>query len=445
MSRDYHFNPGYITGVSFISALGGYLFGFDFAVIAGALPFLKEQFAFNEVQEGFATATLAFGCILGCLIAGKVSDKFGRRVGLMLAASIFLVSSLWMAASHTSAMFIVARFAAGVGVGMASVLSPMYIAEVAPAPMRGRMVSINQLTIVLGILITNFVNYSLRHEGPEAWRWMVGLGSIPSFLFLAGVFWLPESPRWLVKAGRENKAAAILQKIGGVNYAQDTIPAIAQTLKDHSNPGFRALLDKSVLPAVIVGIGLAAFQQFCGINVVFNYTARIFESVGFSQDDQLRQMVFIGLVNLICTLVAMWQVDRLGRKPLMLFGSAGLAILYLISAWLLQQESPAASWTLLAAIGVYAMTLAPVTWVLISEIFPNRVRASATSVAVIALWLSYAILTFTFPVMAKRMGTYTPFYIYAAVCVAGYFFVKYNVRETKGKSLEDMEGVMSGH
>lgn len=445
MNKDYRFNPGYITGVSFISALGGYLFGFDFAVIAGALPFLKEQFAFNEVQEGLATATLAFGCILGCLIAGKVSDRFGRRVGLMLAAAIFLVSSLWMAASHTSAMFIIARFAAGVGVGMASVLSPMYIAEVAPAPMRGRMVSINQLTIVLGILITNFVNYSLRHEGPEAWSWMVGLGSIPSFLFLAGVFWLPESPRWLVKAGRESKAAAILQKIGGVNYAQDTIPAIAQTLKDHSNPGFRALLDKAVLPAVIVGIGLAAFQQFCGINVVFNYTARIFESVGFSQDDQLKQMVFIGLVNLICTLVAMWQVDRLGRKPLMLFGSAGLAILYLISAWLLQQESPAASWTLLAAIGVYAMTLAPVTWVLISEIFPNRVRASATSVAVIALWLSYAILTFTFPVMAKRMGTYTPFYIYAAVCVAGYFFVKYNVRETKGKSLEDMEGVMSGH
>jgi sugar porter (SP) family MFS transporter len=445
MNKDYRFNPGYITGVSFISALGGYLFGFDFAVIAGALPFLKEQFVFNEVQEGLATATLAFGCILGCLIAGKVSDRFGRRVGLMLAAAIFLVSSLWMAASHTSAIFIIARFAAGVGVGMASVLSPMYIAEVAPAPMRGRMVSINQLTIVLGILITNFVNYSLRHEGPEAWRWMVGLGSIPSFLFLAGVFWLPESPRWLVKAGRESKAAAILQKIGGVNYAQDTIPAIAQTLKDHSNPGFRALLDKAVLPAVIVGIGLAAFQQFCGINVVFNYTARIFESVGFSQDDQLKQMVFIGLVNLICTLVAMWQVDRLGRKPLMLFGSAGLAILYLISAWLLQQESPAASWTLLAAIGVYAMTLAPVTWVLISEIFPNRVRASATSVAVIALWLSYAILTFTFPVMAKRMGTYTPFYIYAAVCVAGYFFVKYNVRETKGKSLEDMEGVMSGH
>lgn len=445
MPKSYSFNPSYITGISFISALGGYLFGFDFAVIAGALPFLKEQFGFNEVQEGLATATLAFGCILGCLIAGAVSDRFGRKKGLMLAAVIFFGSSLAMAFSHNSASFILYRFMAGIGVGMASVLSPIYIAEIAPAHMRGRMVSINQLTVVIGIFITNLVNYSLRNEGVDAWRWMVGLGAAPSLLFVIGVLWLPESPRWLVKAGKDISAGKILEKIGGSQYADDTIPSIKDTLKGNVKVSYAAVFEKSVLPAVLVGIGLAMFQQFCGINVVFNYTAKIFESVGFNQDDQLKQMVFIGLVNLVCTLVAMWQVDKLGRKPLMLFGAIGLTILYIISAMLLQQGSPAASWSLLAAIGVYAMTLAPVTWVLISEIFPNKIRGAATSVAVIALWVAYAILTFTFPIMAKNMGTYTPFYIYAGVCALGFFFVKFKVKETKGKSLEEMDNVFTGH
>lgn len=444
MNQQYNFKPAYITGISFISALGGYLFGFDFAVIAGALPFLKEQFGFDEVQEGLATATLAFGCIVGCIIAGTVSDRFGRKKGLMLAAIIFFASSLAMAFAHNSTTFIIFRFVAGIGVGMASVLSPMYIAEVAPAHMRGRMVAINQLTVVIGIFITNLVNYSLRNEGVDAWRWMVGLGAVPSLLFIIGVLWLPESPRWLVKAGNDSKASNTLDKIGGGNYATDTIAAIKKSLTGDSKVSYKAVFDKAVLPAVIVGIGLAVFQQFCGINVVFNYTAKIFESVGFSQDDQLKQMVFIGLVNLVCTLIAMWQVDKLGRKPLMLFGAIGLTILYIISAMLLQKESPAASWSLLAAIGIYAMTLAPVTWVLISEIFPNKIRGAATSVAVIALWVAYAILTFTFPIMAKSMGTYTPFYIYAGVCVIGFFFVKFKVKETKGKSLEEMDNVFTG-
>ena len=445
MSNNLKYNNGFIAKVSFISALGGYLFGFDFAVIAGALPFLKQQFGFNELQEGLATATLAFGCILGCLIAGKLSDQFGRKKGLALAAAIFLVSSLAMAVAHNSVAFIIARFVAGIGVGMASVLSPMYIAEIAPTQIRGRMVSINQLTIVLGIFITNFVNYGLRNEGADAWRWMVGLGAVPSLLFLLGVLWLPESPRWLIKTGKDANAGDILGKIGNGEYANKTLSSIKNSLQSNHNAKNTSVFDKAVLPAVLVGIGLAVFQQLCGINVVFNYTAKIFESVGFSQDDQLKQMVFIDLVNLVCTLVAMWQVDKLGRKPLMLFGAIGLVLLYIISAILLQSGSPAASWSLLAAIGVYAMTLAPVTWVLISEIFPDRIRGTATSVAVIALWLAYAILTFTFPIMAKNMGTYTPFYIYAAVCLAGFFFVKYKVKETKGKALEEMDSVFTGH
>ncbi len=432
-------NHRFVFSMAFISALGGYLFGFDFAVIAGALPFLREQFSFNEYWDGFATASLALGCIVGCITAGRISDKYGRKPGLMLAAAIFLLSSLAMAAAPGRDFFICCRFAAGIGVGMASTLSPLYIAEMAPSNSRGRMVAINQMTIVLGILVTNIVNYSLRNEGPDAWRWMVGLGAVPSAFFLAGVAWLPESPRWLTNAGKYNKALTVLTRIGGPKYAADLLASVTIQPVKQVKIRYSDLLNKAVLPALTLGIGLAIFQQFCGINVVFNFTTTIFASVGFDQDDQLKQTVFIGMVNLVFTLLAMWQVDKLGRKPLMLMGAGALAILYLISALLLQNGSPLAAWSLLAAIGVYAMSLAPVTWVLISEIFPTHIRGLAVSVAVVALWMAYAVLVFTFPILASKAGTYTPFYIYAGICLIGLVFVYKKVKETKGKSLEDLE------
>ncbi len=438
-TNEVRINNRFVFSMAFISALGGYLFGFDFAVIAGALPFLKEQFSFNEYWDGFATASLALGCIIGCIAAGKVSDKYGRKPGLMLAAAIFLVSSLAMAAAPGRDFFIWCRFVAGIGVGMASTLSPLYIAEMAPAKSRGRMVAINQLTIVLGILITNLVNYSLRNEGPDAWRWMVGLGAVPSAFFLIGVAWLPESPRWLSNAGKYNKAVAVLNRIGGPEYATEMLHAVPVQPAKAIKVRYSDLLNKAVWPALTLGMGLAIFQQFCGINVVFNFTTTIFASVGFDQDDQLKQTVFIGIVNLLFTLLAMWQVDKLGRKPLMLLGAGGLAVLYLISAVLLQNGSPLAAWPLLAAIGVYAMSLAPVPWVLIAEIFPTHIRGLAVSVAVVALWLAYAVLVFTFPILAGKAGTYTPFYIYAGICLIGLVFVYKKVKETKGKSLEDLE------
>jgi SP family xylose:H+ symportor-like MFS transporter len=303
--------------------------------------------------------------------------------------------------------------------------------------MRGRMVAINQLTIVIGILVTNVVNYLLKNHGDAAWRWMFGLGTIPSFLFFAGVLALPESPRWLLKAGKQALAEKILDRIGGKPYVSETLPGIKAAMQQQ-RVNYLAVFEKAVFPAVLIGIVIAVFQQFSGINVVFNFTTTIFASVGFTQDDQLKQTVFIGLVNLLFTLLAMWQVDKVGRKPLMLIGSAGLAILYILSAILLQHHSPLASWSLLAAIGTYAMSLAPVTWVLIAEIFPGKVRDAAMTVAVIALWLAYALLVFTFPILARKMGTYTPFYLYAGICLAGFWFVWFKVKETKGKTLEQL-------
>ena len=333
--RKHSFRTGYIVGVSVISALGGYLFGFDFAVIAGALPFLQPYFGLDAYWEGFATGSLALGAIAGCLLAGYVSGRVGRKKGLMLAAAVFAISSLAMALAPTRNLFILSRFAAGIGVGMASMLSPVYIAEMAPAHMRGRMVAINQLTIVVGILITNLVNYLLRDLGDTAWRWMFGLGFIPSVLFFTGALWLPESPRWLVKAGNPIKAKAILEKIGDNHFASESLAEIRQSLAGSSKSNYKAVFGKGILPAVVVGIGIAIFQQLCGINTVFNYAPRIFESIGATQDDQLLQTVFIGGVNLTFTLVAMALVDRIGRKPLMLIGSGGLAILYVVVAQLL--------------------------------------------------------------------------------------------------------------
>jgi sugar porter (SP) family MFS transporter len=440
----YKFNHGYIIGISFISALGGYLFGFDFAVISGALPFLQKQFVLDAYWEGFATGSLALGAIIGCLVAGFISDKYGRKPGLLVAASIFALSSLAMAFSPTRDIFIASRFSAGIGVGMASMLSPMYIAEISPAHLRGRMVAINQLTIVIGILVTSLVNYTLRNSGDDAWRWMFGLGFIPSFLFFIGALWLPESPRWLVKAGKDAKAGMVLNKIGDVNFAGEVLINIEKSLKGITKTNYADVFKKGVLPAVLLGIFLAVFQQLCGINTVFNYAPKIFQSIGASQDDQLLQTVFIGGVNLVFTVLAMMLVDKLGRKPLMLIGAGGLAILYIIVVQMLGAHSPNVSWFLLASIGIYAMSLAPVTWVLISEIFPNKVRGEATSIAVLSLWAAYFILVFTFPILFEKLQDKL-FYIYSGVCVVGFLFVWLKVKETKGKTLEELEGVIRGH
>ena len=434
-------NTLYLSGLALIAAIGGYLFGFDFAVISGALPFLREQFGLNEYWEGFTTGSLALGCIIGCLVAAKTSEKFGRRPALLLSAFVFAFSSAGMAMAPGLSLFIFFRFCAGIGVGMASMLAPMYIAEVSPPQVRGRLVSLYQLTIVLGILITSIVNYSLRNHGVDAWRWMFGMGVIPSVLFFTGVFFLPESPRWLMKAGKDDKARKVLSAIGDENYVKVTMISIKQSLTGPVTMNYAAAFKKPFLTAVALGIGLAVFQQFCGINVVFNYTSNIFASIGASKDDQLLQTVFIGGVNLIFTLLAILLVDKLGRKPLMLIGSAGLGVFYIVIASVLgAKEAISSAVFLLAAIGLYATTLAPITWVLISEIFPNKVREEATSIAVMSLWAAYFVLTFTFPILAKLLGgVKNTFYVYSVICFIGLIFIYFKVNETKGKTLEEIE------
>jgi sugar porter (SP) family MFS transporter len=440
-------NSKYIFGIAFISAMGGYLFGFDFAVISGALPFLRIVYGLNAWWEGFLTGSLALGCMAGCLLAGNLADRYGRRPGLLVAALIFAISSVGLAVSTTLSLFIAMRFMAGIGVGMASMLSPLYIAEVSPARVRGRNVSINQLTIVVGILVTNLVNYNLADIGPDAWRWMFGLGAIPSAAFFLGVIWLPESPRWLIQTGQVARGEAILQRIGGSTFVDSTVKAVQQSMAQSEKVSYATLLEKGIRPAVVVGIGLAVLQQLCGINVVFNYTSTIFETVGANLDRQLFETVAIGVVNLAFTMVAMWQVDKLGRKPLMLIGTLSLSVLYVIIALLLKTgaSSGLLSVFVLLAISVYATSLAPVTWVLISEIFPNRVRGLASSVAILALWGAYFVLVFTFPILAEQLGTYGPFWVYAAICLFGCWFVVRTVPETKGKTLEELEDAFAVH
>lgn len=439
MPTSYHIK--YIVTISFISALGGLLFGFDISVISGAIPFITPYFHLGEWGKGFAVSSLYLGCMAGCLIAGRVSERYGRKPGLMLSALLFGVSAVGVAFSHLLFWFIFFRIIGGFGVGMASMLSPMYIAEISPADIRGRMVSINQLTIVIGILLTYYINYLLA-SGVDGWRWMFGCGLIPSFLFFTGMFFVPESSRWLITKGKEDRSKKILERIGGVSYANQITVQIKNAAEKENLQTWRAVLNKKVFPILLIGIVLAVYQQFCGINVVFFYAPDIFAKTGAGVHAQLLQTIAIGAVNLVFTLIAMWLVERAGRRGLMLFGSIGLAVCYIIIGFLLHDITGNGIWLLLfvlLAIASYAVSLAPVTWVLISEIFPNNIRSTGVSIATFFLWLACYLLTLTFPVIMGKFGGYVAFWIYAGICVLGFLFVYFKVKETKGKTLEEIE------
>jgi sugar porter (SP) family MFS transporter len=452
-------NPGYVWFISVVAAMGGLLFGWDWVVIGGAKPFFQRYFELNsEALIGWANSCALVGCLAGALAAGALSDRFGRKKLLIGAAALFAVTSLGNALADNFTVFILWRLLGGVGIGLASNLSPMYIAEVSPAAIRGKLVAINQLTVVIGILLAQYLNWFLVRNlpagatddfirnswfGQQGWRWMFGLTAAPAVLFFIGMMFAPESPRWLAKNGQMGLARGILEKIGGGNYA-DAVSAEIQTTianEEGRKVHFRELLEPRMRKVILLGVVLAVFQQWCGINVIFNYAEEIFRAAGYDISTVLKNIAWTGSVNLVFTLVALAVVDRGGRRPLMLFGSAALAVIYAGMGFCYFEGVKGLPMLLLvlAAIGCYAMSLAPVTWVVISEIFPNRIRGAAMAVAVSSLWIACFILTYTFPILNKVFGPAGTFWLYAAICVAGFVFVKIKLPETRGKSLEEIE------
>ena len=453
------YNLGYVWLISVVAALGGLLFGWDWVVIGGAKPFFQRYFELStEAQIGWANSCALIGCLVGALVAGALSDKFGRKRLLLASALLFAVTSLGNALAGSFTVFISWRMLGGVAIGLASNLSPMYIAEVAPAGIRGKLVAINQLTVVIGILLAQYINWFLVRNlppgatdefirgswfGQQGWRWMFGLTAAPSLLFLCGMLLVPESPRWLAKIGLSQEARKILSRIGGETYANATIVDIQSTLasEEVQHVRFSDLLEPKMRKALILGVVLAVFQQWCGINVIFNYAEEIFRAAGYDISTVLKNIAWTGSVNLAFTLAALGMVDRRGRRPLMLLGSAGLAAIYVALGFCYSGGIKGLPMLLLvlAAIGCYAMSLAPVTWVVIAEIFPNRIRGAAMAVAVSALWIACFLLTYTFPILNAKLGSAGTFWLYATICVVGFVFIKLKLPETKGKSLEQIE------
>ena len=466
------YNLKYIWLISMVAAMGGLLFGWDWVVIGGAKAFFEPFFGIakdavvngqtaivtDENLSGWANSCALLGCLAGSLVTGVLSDKFGRKRQLVFAAFLFAASSVLTGWAGSFNQFILWRIAGGVAIGMASNLSPLYIAEIAPAQMRGRLVSLNQLTIVIGILAAQLLNMLMAQKVPDGvtaamiaqswngqsgWRWMFTLVAAPSLLFLASAIFVPESPRWLVKKGLPGRAKDILARIGGEAYAAAETKNIQQTIvaEEVSRVRLADLLAPKVLKILLIGCGLAVLQQWSGINVLFNYADNIFKHAGLGVNTTLLFIVITGAVNAACTFIALGTVDRWGRRKLMLFGCAGIAVAHVLTglAYALHLQGFAVLVFVLAAIGCYAMSLAPVVWVVISEIFPNRIRGTAISVAVSALWIACFILTYTFPILEKSIGTGNTFWLYAAICLAGFVFVFLKLPETKGKSLEQIE------
>lgn len=464
-------NLGYVWLVSSVAAMGGLLFGWDWVVIGGAKPFFERYFQLSsEAQVGWANSCALVGCLLGALGAGVLSDRFGRKPLLLAAAFLFGVTSIGNGLASTFPVFVAWRICGGVAIGLASSLSPLYISELAPAHLRGRLVSINQLTIVIGILLAQVINWWLvRNLGaemtaalgtgaPEAakdefirqswfgqagWRWMFGLTALPALLFFLGMMLVPESPRWLVRKGRLDRSRAILLRIGGEAYAQAEVNEIHTTLSDEEaqRARFRDLLGPGMARVLVLGVVLAVFQQWCGINVVFNYAEEIFQAAGYDLSDVLTNIAWTGSVNLAFTFVALGTVDRMGRRPLMLLGAGGLALIYgaLGICFAAGVKGLPLLLLVLCAIACYSMSLAPVVWVVIAEIFPNRLRGAAMSVAVMALWIACFILTYSFPYLNAKLGAAGTFWLYGGICVAGFFFILLRLPETKSRTLEEIE------
>ncbi len=445
-------NMKYVIFISVIAALGGLLFGYDWVVIGGAKPFYEDYFNLKSVADiGWANSCALLGCLLGSIISGLLSDKFGRKKLLILSAFLFAISSILTGLANNFDIFIFWRIIGGVAIGMASIVSPTYIAEVAPANWRGRLVTLNQLAIVIGVLAAQIVNLfiadnSLEWSVQTGWRYMFIAVAIPSVIFLIFAFLVPESPRWLIKMQKFDAAHKILNKIGGNEYANNELSFAKNNLEKETEKqsiNWKEILKPNIIVLLFIGIFLAILQQWSGTNVIFNYAEEIYRGAGYDLSGIMFNIVITGAINLIFTLVALAYIDKFGRRALMLIGALGIGILHLClgSAYYFDIQGPVVLLLTLAVIAFYAMSLAPVTWVLLSEIFPNKIRGLAMSISVSALWIASFGVTFTFPMLNERLGAAGTFGLYGIICLVGFAFILKFIPETKGKSLEEIETI----
>ena len=458
-TKDWPFNRSYIFGIALGAALGGLMFGYDWVVIGGAELFYEKYFHLaSALAVGWAMSSALIGALFGAMFAGVLSDKFGRKPLLLIAGFLFVGTSIGTGMAPNFHVFVANRLLGGVAIGIASNLSPLYIAEIAPASMRGQLVSVNQLTIAMGVVAAQFVNWLIAQATPPgttvdqipfdswnvqtAWRWMFGVTAVPAAVFFVSMFFVPESPRWLTKKGRSDQACRVLAKIGGTAYAERSVKEIEATLVNEIDKvDLRELLQPKMLKILMVGVVLAVFQQWCGINVIFQYGSRIFADAGYAVPGILFNIVITGIVAVLMTFVAIGTVDRWGRRALMLSGALGLAVIYLFTglAYYHGLKGPVPVALVVAAIAAYCYSLAPITWVILSEIFPNRIRGAAMSVSVVALWLGNFLLSQTFPKMYQSLGLAKCFWVYTAICFVGFLFIWKKLPETKGKTLEEIE------
>jgi SP family sugar porter-like MFS transporter len=446
----------YVWWIATVAALGGLLFGYDWVVIGGAKPFYEAHFALvSPSVQGWAMSCALVGCLVGAMLSGVLSERFGRKPALLAAALVFTISSIGTGMAGTFNAFVLWRMCGGLAIGLASSLSPMYIAEVSPAGMRGRLVCLNELTIVIGILMAQITNWLIASHGSGdllqrnadvGWRWMFGATAVPASVFLLGMFFVPESPRWLALRGREEEARQTLERLGGVESAAIILAEIEESVRgsEHSTSlrtELKMLMGPKLRGVMLLGIGLAVLQQWCGINVIFNYAQNIFSAAGYGLSDILFNIVVTGITMLIFTFLAIATVDHNGRRVLMLGGCGGLAVIYVTLGYFFSIHSKGVHMLALvvAALACYAMTLAPVTWVILSEVFPSRVRGTAMAVATASLWAACFVLTYTFPLLNASLGTAGTFWVYAGVCMLGFLGVKRWLPETKGKTLEEIE------
>ncbi len=433
---------GYVILISVVAALGGLLFGFDTAVISGTINFIQPYFGLSEMELGWTVSSLLFGCIAGVFIAGKAGDHYGRKKVLMLAALLFFISAIGSASANALIYFLIARILGGLAVGVASILSPMYIAELAPAKYRGSLVSLNQLAIVIGILVAFFSNYLLVDSGINNWRWMLLVMAAPAVLLFFSLFLVPESPRWLVARQRNDEALAVLIKTTGEDSAPSELLQIEETLKIHQESVFTDLLAPKIRPLLFIGIILAVFQQITGINTIMYYAPKIFANVGDSNGTALLQTIAIGCTNVVFTLIAMAMIDRFGRKLMLILGSAGMMfmLLGLSALYFMKQTSGIMVLVfILGYIACFSASLGPAVWVVIAELFPNRLRSKGMSVTIVTLWIACTLVTITFPIMLKKLSGGITFFIFAVICLANLLYVWRYVPETKGKTLEELE------